>query len=79
MSDGFKFIKHTGISVLQIPDGVDWIDEKVYVVIAIAANSDEHMNVLASLSDALESEEDAKKLWKTNSVDELFSILSNQQ
>ena len=77
MSDGFKFIKHTGISVLQIPDGVDWIDEKVYVVIAIAANSDEHMNVLASLSDALESEEDAKKLWKTNSVDELFSILSN--
>ena len=23
MSDGFKFIKHTGISVLQIPDGVD--------------------------------------------------------
>ena len=79
MSDGFKFIKHTGISVLQIPDGGDWIDEKVYVVIAIAANSDEHMNVLASLSDALESEEDAKKLWKTNSVDELFSILSNQQ
>ena len=79
MSDGFKFIKYTGISVLQIPDGVDWIDEKVYVVIAIAANSDEHMNVLASLSDALESEEDAKKLWKTNSVDELFSILSNQQ
>ena len=77
MSDGFKFIKHTGISVLQIPDGEDWIDEKVYVVIAIAANSDEHMNVLASLSDALESEEDAKKLWKTNSVDELFSILSN--
>ena len=77
MSDGFKFIKHTGISVSQIPDGVDWIDEKVYVVIAIAANSDEHMNVLASLSDALESEEDAKKLWKTNSVDELFSILSN--
>ena len=77
MSDGFKFIKYTGISVLQIPDGVDWIDEKVYVVIAIAANSDEHMNVLASLSDALESEEDAKKLWKTNSVDELFSILSN--
>ena len=77
MSDGFKFINHTGISVIQIPHGVDCIDEKVYVVIAIAANSDEHMNVLASLSDALESEEDAKKLWKTNSVDELFSILSN--
>ena len=78
MSDGFKHIKHTGISVLQIPNGVDWLDEKVYIVIAIAANSDEHMNVLASLSDALESEEDAQKLWRTDSVDELFSILSSE-
>ena len=78
MSDGFKHIKNTGISVLQIPNGVDWLDEKVYIVIAIAANSDEHMNVLASLSDALESEEDAQKLWRTDSVDELFSILSSE-
>ena len=77
MSDGFKHIKNTGISVLQIPNGVNWLDEKVYIIIAIAANSDEHMNVLASLSDALESEEDAKKLWTTNSVDKLFEILSN--
>tara|TARA_Y100001937_G_C7039030_1_gene293736 strand:- start:173 stop:613 length:441 start_codon:yes stop_codon:yes gene_type:complete len=77
MSDGFKYIKHTGISVLQIPKGLNWLDEKVYIIIAIAANSDEHMNVLASLSDALESEEDAQKLWTTNSVDKLFEILSN--
>ena len=77
MSDGFKYIKHTGISVLQIPNGLNWLDEKVYIIIAIAANSDEHMNVLASLSDALESEEDAQKLWTTNSVDKLFEILSN--
>ena len=77
MSDGFKYIKHTGISVLQIPNGLNWLDEKVYIIIAIAANSDEHMNVLASLSDALESEEDAQKLWTTNSVDKLFQILSN--
>ena len=77
MSDGFKYIKHTGISVLQIPNGLNWLDEKVYIIIAIAANSDEHMNVLASLRDALESEEDAQKLWTTNSVDKLFEILSN--
>lgn len=77
MSDGFKYIKHTGISILQIPNGLNWLDEKVYIIIAIAANSDEHMNVLASLSDALESEEDAQKLWTTNSVDKLFEILSN--
>ena len=76
MSEGFKFIKQTGISILQIPSGVDWLGEKVYVVIAIAANSEEHMNVLASLGDALESEEDAKKLWETNSIEEIYNLLS---
>ena len=76
MSEGFKFIKQTGISILQIPKGVDWLQEKVYVVIAIAANSEEHMNVLASLGDALESEEDAKKLWETNSIEEIYNLLS---
>ena len=76
MSEGFKYINHTGISVLQIPKGVDWLGEKVFIVIAIAANSDEHMNVLASLGDSLESEEDANNLCKTNSVDKIYDILS---
>ena len=76
MSEGFKFIKQTGISILQIPSGVDWLGEKVYVVIAIAANSEEHMNVLASLGDSLESEEDAKKLWETNSVEKIYDLLN---
>ena len=48
----------------------------MYVVIAIAANSEEHMNVLASLGDALESEEDAKKLWETNSVEKIYDLLN---
>jgi mannitol/fructose-specific phosphotransferase system IIA component len=65
-----------GAGVLQIPNGIDWLGEKVFIVIAIAANSDEHMNVLASLGDSLESEEDAKNLWKTNSVDKIYDILS---
>ena len=76
MSEGFKFIKQTGISILQIPSGVDWLGEKVYIVIAIAANSEEHMNVLASLGDALESEEDAKRLWETNSIEKIYNLLS---
>ena len=37
------------------------------------------MNVLASLGDSLESEEDAKNLWKTNSVDKIYDILSQSK
>ena len=78
MSAGFKYIKYTGISVLQIPEGVDWLDEKVYIVIAIAADSDEHIPIMTKISDAIDTDKDAEKLWKINSVDEIFSIFSSE-
>jgi len=49
-------ILQTGISVLQLIDGVDWDeDEKVYMVIGIAAAGDEHVGVLSNLADAIDN------------------------
>ncbi len=52
-------VLQTGISVLQLPQGVAWDEdgEPVYLVIGIAASSDEHVGVLASLAEAVEDEE----------------------
>lgn len=51
-------VLQTGISVLQIPEGVEWDEggEPVHLVIGIAASSDEHVGVLASLAEAVEDE-----------------------
>lgn len=51
-------ILQTGISVLQLPQGVEWDEdgEPVHLVIGIAASSDEHVGVLASLAEAVEDE-----------------------
>jgi len=76
MSDGSKYVTNTGISVIQVPEGVDWNEEKAYIVVGIAANSDDHMNVLASLADAIEDAEDAKKLWSETSVEKIYELLS---
>ena len=64
-------------SVIQVPDGVEWIDERAYIIVGIAANSDKHMDVLASLAENIEDIEDAKALWKTNNVDQIFKALSS--
>ena len=77
MSDGEKHVIHTGISVIQVPDGVEWIDERAYIIVGIAANSDKHMDVLASLAENIEDIEDAKALWKTNNVDQIFKAISS--
>ena len=45
-------------------------------MVGIAANSDDHMNVLASLADAIEDPDEAKKLWSESSVDRIFDLLS---
>jgi|TARA_B100001287_G_scaffold219567_1_gene188546 mannitol/fructose-specific phosphotransferase system IIA component len=76
MSEGSKYVIDTGISVIQVPHGIDWNEEKAYIIVGIAANSDDHMNVLASLADAIEDIEDAKILWRETSVDKIFNLLS---
>ena len=76
MAEGSKYVKHTGISVIQVPEGVLWNEEMAYVIVGIAANSDDHMEVLSALADAIEEEDDAKKLWKETSTENIFNLLS---
>ena len=56
-------IQYTGLSVLQLPEGVEWNSgEIVYLVVGIAARSDEHIDVLAKLTDVLEDEATVMRL-----------------
>ena len=47
MENGKKYVKSTGISIVQCPDGVEWNGETAYVVVGIAAKDDDHMDVLS--------------------------------
>lgn len=73
-------IIQTGISVLQVPAGVEWEDgEKAYLIIGIAASSDEHIGVLSNLAEVIEDEELTEKL--SQSADPAFVLeeLSKEQ
>ena len=76
MAEGSKHVNHTGISVIRVPEGVLWNEEMAYVIVGIAANSNDHMGVLSALADAIEEEDDAKKLWKETSTENIFNLLS---
>ena len=76
MAEGSKHVNHTGISVIKVPEGVLWNEEMAYVIVGIAANSNDHMGVLSALADAIEEEDDAKKLWKETSTENIFNLLS---
>ncbi len=66
----------TGISVLQLRDGVEWEDgEKAFLIIGIAASSDEHVGVLAALAEAIEDEEITAELLTTGDPDVIMTHL----
>ena len=80
--DNREDIFETGISVLQIPEGVLWEEEdgdeeKAYLIIGIAASADEHVGVLSKLAEAIEDEEVAEKLRTTTDPEEVLRILGD--
>ena len=75
-----EHILRTGISVLQLADGVEWDEgEKVFMVIGIAASSDEHVGVLSNLADVIDNEENLAELLKTNDPDVILKYLGEKQ
>ncbi len=71
-----QLIQHTGLSVLQVPHGVEWSPgEVVYLVVAIAARSDEHIGILSKLTDVLEDEATVMRLARTRRVEDIVAAL----
>ena len=65
-------VKKSGIVVMQYPDGVDFGDEKAYLVIGIAGVGDEHLEILGRMVESLEDEELLEKLKKEADVDTIM-------
>ncbi len=69
-------IIRTGISVLQLENGVDWDDgEKVYLVIGIAAAGEEHVGVLANLAEVIDNETNLSELLHTDDPEVVVKYL----
>ena len=61
-----KYIKSTGISFVQIPEGVDFGEGNIAkLVIGIAGQGDEHLQILQNLATALQDEDKTSLLVRT--------------
>lgn len=72
-----SLVYRTGISVLQVPEGVEWEDgEKAYLVVGIAAKGEEHVHVLANLAEVLEDPDTAQMLAQTDDPQVILRYLN---
>lgn len=69
-------VKKSGVVLLQYPDGVDFGEEKAYLVFGIAGVGDEHLELLGNVCNVLEDEDALEKMKTSSDIDFLMGQLS---
>ena len=78
VNEAKKEIKHTGISILQYPDGIDYDGNTVYLVVGIAGLGNEHLKILSNLAEIIEDEEKVEQLRTTKDINDLYKQFTNK-
>lgn len=72
-----RHVRSTGVRVLQFPEGVSWHDgSEVMLLVTIAAQSDEHLDILRQLTHVLDRDGVAQQLASTTNPDVVLDLLS---
>ena len=72
-----KYIKESGISFLQIPDGVDFNGETAYVMVGIAGKNGEHIEILGNIAEVCTDVGNVEKLRTAKDKKEVLDIFKN--
>ena len=71
-----KYIKASGVSFIQVPDGIDFGEgKKAFIVIGIAGVNDEHLDILAKLAITCSDMDKVEQLRTAASKDVVMKIL----
>jgi PTS system mannitol-specific IIA component len=71
-----KYVKFGQIVFLRFEKPFIWDDDEVSLCIGIAAQGDEHVEIIGNLADALLDEEKFERLMKTLDEEEVLAILN---
>ena len=75
--EGQNFVKKTGIFIGQFKHGVNWGEgNNAYLVIGIAANSEEHLTLLRHLTHLLKNQEKIQQLITTDNAKDFLEIFN---
>lgn len=73
--DSKQFVKSSGISFVQVPQGVDFgAGNTVKLLIGIAGKDNEHLDILSQIAIVCSEEENIEKLVAAKSAEEILAI-----
>ena len=71
-SEAREMIKHSGMCILQFPEGVDFDGNIAHLVVGIAAVDSKHLALLSKLASIIESEELMQIMRSTSDTDDVY-------
>lgn len=72
-----KFVKKTGIVVLQFPEGIDFDGELAYLVVGIAGAGEDHIPILQGIATVMMEEEIIEVLVKSQDKNFILKQLTD--
>jgi PTS system mannitol-specific IIA component len=76
--DSKLFVKESGISFVQVPQGVDFGDGNIVkLLIGIAGKNNEHLDILSNIAIVCSEEENIEKLVAAKSADQILAIFAD--
>jgi mannitol PTS system EIIA component len=73
--DSKSFVKESGISFIQVPQGVDFGNGNIVkLLIGIAGKDNEHLDILSSIAIVCSEEENIEKLVAAKTAEEILAI-----
>jgi PTS system mannitol-specific IIA component len=73
--DAKKEVKESGISIIQVPEGVDFGDGNIVkLIFGIAGKGDDHLGILSSIAITVSEVENVENIVRATSPEEVLSF-----
>ncbi|MFD2829194.1 PTS sugar transporter subunit IIA [Corticicoccus populi] len=76
--EGKTSVISSGLSLVQLPDGVDFDGNEAKIVLGIAGKGDEHLELLQKIAIIFSEEENAEKVINASSADEIIELFESE-
>lgn len=77
--EGKTSVIESGLSLVQVPGGVDFDGNEAKVVLGIAGKDNEHLDMLQKIAVLFSEEENAEQVINAASADEIIALFENEE
>ena len=69
-------ICHPGIVIIMVPQGIQWNDETVKLIVGVAGDGEEYLEIVSKIAIALQEQSAVERIVDEKDVDELVRLLA---